>query len=434
MLLVQAIARLLPHRQFLSAGSLPQQSDGTLDIMAAQKIHHCVEVLFWIILAQAFQPPTAGCAVRPPQKEIHDMLPEGVVHGRVHFPSAKILPLHIVGNLVGSILPNLANEDGIGIRRLELFVKRPREFRRQLIHDIQPPSANPPAHPMMEHAFPSVDDEIHIRCVRLPHIRQGCIVPPGIVFLREPAEPIPSIVGRILGLIGAYGIIQAFPVEIAAVASRMAEHSFQKDADAKFLRLENQMPEVLIGPENRIDSVIVPGIVMMAALRLKDRIQADGGNTKFLQIRKLRLNALEIPSKKVTGNGLLRIRFPAVEGIVLPTGMVHGILFPDDFVSFTAKPIRENLIHNGVLEPLRRFRSFFVDRNLIGRRHMVIQLANAAELLRIIAVVEGSPFCRDDEIIPEQAALLRHFQLQGIKMHLAALLPGLQGKRQYPLP
>lgn len=109
---------------------------------------------------------------------------------------------------------------------------------------------------------------------------------------------IPLIIRGFLGLERANRIVLPGPVKIAAVAPRMAEHTIQNNADPLFPRRFDQMMERFICAKNRIDFVIIAGIIMMIAFRFENRIQINNGNAQFTEIIQLFLDSLQIAAKK----------------------------------------------------------------------------------------------------------------------------------------
>ena len=261
----------------------------------------------------------------------------------------------------------------------------------------------------MEHAVRCTVDEVHIGRRGFRHIGQGVKVPPAFVFIGEVAEIIPVVIRRLLRLEGAHAIILALAVEVTAVAARMAEHAVQNDADAFFLRQFHQIMELLIRPQNGVNLMIIAGIVMMIAFRFKHGIEINDADAEFLQIIELGHNAGDIAAVEVIGDDFLRVRVLVITGVIRPAGMIDRAFFFDQLVALPIEPVGENLIHDRVLEPVRRLGALVVDRNLIGRRHVGIDIALSAPVLHLIAIIAGAVTAGDNEIIPEQAAFFRHF-------------------------
>ena len=271
----QACARLLDGRHAVVERLLAEHRDGALHIVTADEVHHRVEILTRVILAQALEAAQAHPGIRAAEQEVKEDLAERVVHGRVHLLAAEVLARHTVGDLVRRILPDLANHDSIGIRLLELREEGLREGCRQLVDDVEAPARDALLHPVVHDAVLIVDDEVHVGWRRLLDVRQRGEIPPALVLVREVAEVVPLVVGRIRRLERANRIVLALAVEVAAVAARMAEDTVEDDADALRLRRVDEMAEVLVRAEDRVDLMVIACVVVMVALRLKDRVQVD---------------------------------------------------------------------------------------------------------------------------------------------------------------
>ena len=183
------------------------------------------------------------------EQEVQDRLAERIVHRRVDFLPAKVLARHAVTDLVRRILPDLADEDRVGVRRLEFAIECLRELRGQFIDDIETPAADARLRPMVQHAVLVTDHEIHVRWRRLSHVRQCGKTPPAVVFVRVLVEAVPAVVGRLLRLERAEAIVIALAVEVDAVASRMAEYAVEDDADALGLRRLHELLKLLVRAE-----------------------------------------------------------------------------------------------------------------------------------------------------------------------------------------
>ena len=187
----QVRARLLDGRHAVVERLLAEHRDGALHIVAADEVHHRIEVLARVILAQALEAAQAHLRICAAEQEVKEDLAERVVHRRIHLLPAEVFARHAVGDFVRRILPDLADHDGIGICLLELCKKRLREGRRQLVDDIEAPASNAFPHPVVQHAVLVVDDEVHVGGRRLLDVRQRGEIPPALVFVREIAEVIP---------------------------------------------------------------------------------------------------------------------------------------------------------------------------------------------------------------------------------------------------
>ena len=88
-------------------------------------------------------------------------------------------------------------------------------------------------------------------------------------------------------------------VEIAAVVAGVIEHAVQYNAHAASGGFAAQRAEVLLTAEQRVDALVIAGIVAVIGIRLKDRIEINGGNVQALQIIQLSVYAAQRAAEKV---------------------------------------------------------------------------------------------------------------------------------------
>ena len=98
--------------------------------------------------------------------------------------------------------------------------------------------------------------------------------------------------------------------------------------------------------------------------------------------------------------------------------MVDRTALLDEFVADAAETIGKDLVHDGVLEPVRGLCALVVDGDLKRRRHLIIERALAAKLFLVIPIELRARRGHDDEVIPEQAARLRHGNLGLVELLL----------------
>ena len=221
-------------------------------------------------------------------------------------------------------------------------------------------------------------------------------------------------------------------VEIDAVAARMTEYAVEDDADAALRSRRDERTKVLDVTEHGVDLVIVPRVVVMVALGLKDGIEIDARDAKILQIVELFHDPAQIPTKEVIGDDLLRVGILEVHGVVRPIRTDDRPLLAYDHIARTREAIREDLVHNDVLEPVRRTCALVVDRDLIGRRRCGTQRTDTSEHLRIIPVEIGAALHCDDEVVPHKTAIVRQLEPRRIKFLLSLCIPCLQGNQTLP--
>ena len=253
---------------------------------------------------------------------------------------------------------------------------------------------------MVQHAVLVADHEVHVGRRRLRHVRQRGKAPPTVIFVRILVEVVPAVVGRLLRLERAETVVIALAVEVDAVASRMAEYAVEDDADALGLRRMHEVLKLLVRAEDRIDLVVVARIVVVVARRLENGIEVDDGNAKLPQVGKLRLQSLDIAAEEIVLHDFFGIDILVVAGLVAPVRVHDGALLLDDRIALAAEAIGEDLVHDGVLRPVRRLRALVEHGDLERRRCVVVNAAHAAQMLVVVAVIPCAGTRDNDEIVP----------------------------------
>ena len=397
---VESEARLMNRRHAVVERRLAQERDRSFDVVAADEVHHHVEIFLRVVLSEALQKAHRLTPVDVVEQEVQDCLAERIVHRRVNLLPAKVLARHAVADLVRRVLPDLADEDRVGVRRLEFAVERLRELRGQFVDDVETPAADARLRPMVQHAVLVTDHEVHVGRRRLRHVRQRGKAPPTVVFVRILMEVVPAVVGRLLRLERAEAIVIALAVEVDAVASRMAEYAVEDDADALGLRRLHEILKLLVRAEDRIDLVVVARIVVVVARRLENGIEIDDGNAKLPQVGKFRLQPLDIAAEEIVLHDFFGIDILVVAGLVAPVRVHDGALLLDDRIALAAEAIGEDLVHDGVLRPVGGLCPLVEHGDLKRRRRVVVNAAHAAQMLVVVAVIPCAGTRGNDEIVP----------------------------------
>ena len=77
-----------------------------------------------------------------------------------------------------------------------------------------------------------------------------------------------------------YKLPRSDTVKVNAVAPRMAEHAVQQNTHPPLFGGFAQTAEVLLGPQQRVDSRIISGIIPMVRMGFKNRVEIQAGNTQ----------------------------------------------------------------------------------------------------------------------------------------------------------
>ena len=163
-------------------------------------------------------------------EEVQQCVAQRIIHRTVQRMPQRIGAELPIGHFVAHVLPDLAQHGGVRVFRLDALAQGDDEIVRQFVRHVQSPAGGAAADPLRDHAVLVLNDEITVGGTVFLDLRQGLDAPPAIIFLREVLKAIPRSVGRILGLIRTYGIIQPIAVEIDAVVARMGEHAVQHHA------------------------------------------------------------------------------------------------------------------------------------------------------------------------------------------------------------
>lgn len=96
----------------------------------------------------------------------------------------------------------------------------------------------------------------------------------------------------------AEGVIAAVAVEVAAVVAGVVENAVQNHAHSALFRLLTQRFEVLLASEQRVDALVVAGVVAVVGVRLKNRVEVDGLHVQAFEVVELFHDAAQLPPKK----------------------------------------------------------------------------------------------------------------------------------------
>ena len=386
--------------------------------MAADEVHHRIEIFLRVVLDLACEPSCCLASIDRAREEVEHHRAQRIVHRRIHLAPREVFARRPVGDLVRGVLPDLTDHDGIGVALLQLGKERLGERRRELVDHVEAPARNPLVHPVVKHAVLACDDEVHVGRVGLVDVRQRVEVPPAVVLVRIVAEVVPRVVRRLLRLVRAERAVPMLAVEIDAVAARMAEYAVEDDADAALLCRRDEGTKVLNIAKHGVDLVVVSRIVVMVALGLKDGVEVDARDSERLQIVELFHDTAQIPAEEIVGDNLLCVGILEIHGVVRPVRADDRALLADDGVTRTREAIRKDLVHHGVLEPVRRTCSLIVDRDLIGLRCLGTEGSHPAQHLRVVPIKIGAAFRRDDEVIPNETSIVRQLKPCGIEFLL----------------
>ena len=275
---VQALLGDVLSRERIRIGVLGQDRQDAFDIVAADEVEHGVKVLRRIILNEMGHFSQHAPSFLAPHDEIDGNRPQGVVHSAVELIAAQVFALFAVADLIRRVFPHFSNEHGLGVFFLQRLIEIAEKRRRQLVDDVETPAADALAHPVAQHAVVVMDDKIHIRRLCFLYVWQIHDAPPRLVVVRVFLKPVPRIVRRFLGLVGADAVVMAEAVEINAVGPRMAEHAVQDDGQALVLSCPAERGKLFVRPQEGIDAVVIGRAVAMVRAAFKNRVEVNRRN------------------------------------------------------------------------------------------------------------------------------------------------------------
>ena len=225
----------------------------------------------------------------------------------------------------------------------------------------------------------------------LVYLRQILEAPPAAIVLREGAEIVPVIIGGSLSLAGAEGRVVSIAVEINTVRAGVGIHTVEDDADSVLRRRFGKVCEVLVRAEDRIDPLVVRGVVSVIGARLHDRIQIQAADAQFFQVCQLFFNAAQRAPVKIIRRiaRFARARPPAQRlvdtfvqfAFLSERKMIRDPLFGGTVVR-KGKAVRKDLIHHGAAEPFGRLKVSAVDRQAKAPPFDAADFAAAERLVR----------------------------------------------------
>ena len=343
----------------------------------------------------------------PAGEEVEQRRAQRIVHHAVQRAAERVGAQLAVGHLVGGVLPDLAQDRRLRVFELDAGAQLADEVVRQFVRDVQPPAGGPARDPLRHHAVLVVDDEVAVAAAVFVHLGQGLDAPPAVVLLRIVVEAVPGGVRRVLGLIGAHGVVEAVAVEVDAVVPRVGEDAVQHHADAVCARRAAQADEVLVRAEGRVHVRVVARVVLVVGLGVKDRVQVEHGDAELAQIGQLLDDAREVSAEEVVPKVAAQGRVGVLVGLFVPGGVRDQAgLFVQQGRAAVAEAVHKDLVHDAVVHPGGDGVGAVVHRDLEGGRQVRGNLSLAAQALRVVAVPEHLPVRVHEERVPQDHGLL----------------------------
>ena len=239
-------------------GAQPQNGEDAGGVVGAQEVHGVVEGEGGIMLPQNLQSRTEGGGVAA-QQIIQGGCPEGVVHQAVQVAAQQVFPPDAVGDLVGAVLPHLAQHHGVGVLLLHRLPQTGNEGVRQLICHVQSPAVRSGSEPAADDGvFISIEVLAAAGTVLIQR-GQGGDAPPAVVVVRPVLPLVPGGKGRGLGS----GRI----LEVAGGGASVAEHPVQQHPHPTGVGGVTEGAKVGFRAQQRVDGLVVGGAVPVVLRR-----------------------------------------------------------------------------------------------------------------------------------------------------------------------
>jgi hypothetical protein len=220
------------------------------------------------------------------------------------------------------LLPELADDDRVGLRLVDARAERPPEVVALVLHDVEPPPLGARVEPVGCDVVDVVLDRVVLR-----ELRQRVEARPRVVVLtararrrlqsdrRTEAVPRPILRGHALARADRREVV--VPVEERAVRGRVVEDAVEDHPDAERLCVTDELVPVLALAEVGVDHAIVSRVVAVVRGRREDRVEEEHGHAELLQVRQLLDHAGEVAAVVVAAERPLATgaRLPALGAV-----------------------------------------------------------------------------------------------------------------------
>ena len=239
--------------------------DGARGVVRGQNIHHSLQHIGRVILRNRANRRAKSCPVILPAHIAQDRLLPRVVHDGIELPVGKIPAAAVICNLVGRILPDLADQNRVRLDLPDTLTQACEKRVRQLVDDVQPPAVRAKLQPADDNTVVTVNDIVHIIRVQLVNARQRRDPPPAVVDVWILLEPEPAAVRR--------GRVMDRLLKIRAAAADMAEYAVENDLHAQRVRRAAERAEIRLRAEHGVDALVITGIVPVRRPCIENRIE-----------------------------------------------------------------------------------------------------------------------------------------------------------------
>ena len=259
----------------------------------------------------------------------------------------EILSPGSVADLVGGILPHLAQQQRLRVQLLEALAEQGDEVVGQLVGHVQTEAIGAQAHPVGNDAILSCDDVLQKSRVHLIDAGEGVDAPPGGVAVGVLLEIKPTAVGGI-GVTDCTVSEDMVAVKVHAVAAGVGEHAVQNHLHTQLVGVGTQGGKVLLGPQHGIGTHVVGSVIAVIGKRHGDGVEIDDVHMHPFEIGQLFPNSPQISAEKVVVQHLSVLVGEIMGGVVPVFVYPVGLQFLGQITGARAKKaIGKDLIHHG---------------------------------------------------------------------------------------
>ena len=367
-------------------------------VVRAEQVEEPLRKRRRIVFIERIHSPFERARRNPPGQKLQRSLAQRVVHHAVQCVAQAIAAHLPIADLVGRVLPHLAENKRILPLRAYVFAQLTQVIHRQLVGHVQPPAGASGFQPAARYRI-GIAQEIfaHARrvFVQLRHVAEA---PPAFIIVRpcveeEPVEPL-----RIPAA--------ARSEKIGVFRARVAENAVEENANAALFSFRAKRGKISLVPQQRIDSLPVDSIVAVIARRLEAGVEIERRHTQALEIRQLFSDAAQTAAVKIERLKIARLRVGTIWHGRIPREHVP-LSGAAARVRIRAETIRKNLIKHRAARPFRHAERRIVHRHLERARAAPHRRALAPQTILRVTIPEKMPCGPDMKIIPEKAGRFR---------------------------
>ena len=158
---VQTPFAALALGQLRLVGTAAEHRDDARAIVARQQIERAGQSLARVVLTQGLDILGRLIGVLVAHQKADDHVAEGVVHGGIKLGALQVAAQMTVTDLVGGVLPDLAEQQRVGLFGKYCLLDLGQEIVRKLVSDVQTPAVSTGTQPFANHAILAQEPLVH---------------------------------------------------------------------------------------------------------------------------------------------------------------------------------------------------------------------------------------------------------------------------------